>query len=145
MRLEDAWALGGRITGLDAALLRRIFRYGVTGLTISILYSLAVVLCVWLVPVLSPTWASVLAFVVIVPFSYQAHRGISFGDRASGRGQQNRFYITTTSSFLVAVGGMYVITEIFALSFYFGILWNWMVIPASNFCIYNLWVFSGRR
>lgn len=145
MRLELVWQSVDRIAGRHAPFVRRVMRYGVTGLAISIAYSLAVILCVWNFPRLGPTWASVLAFVAILPFSYLAHRGISFSDRRGGQHERRRFIITTTSSFLVAVGGMYVITEILGLSFYLGILWNWMIIPASNFCIYNLWVFSAHH
>jgi putative flippase GtrA len=122
-------------------MLKSAVRYGFTGLAISVAYSLLVVFLVKTVPSWGPTLASVGAFFLILPFSYMAHRGFSFADRARAHWQMSRFVVTNTSSFIVAVGGMYVITNVFGLSYLLGIAWNWLVIPASNFLIYNIWVF----
>jgi len=123
----------------------RIARYAIVGLTISVAYSLLVIALVHFIPPLGPTIASALAFVVILPFGYLSHNSVTFGDRLADRFQPARFAITTISSFLISVGGMYWITEVARQSYLLGIAWNWMVIPASNFLIYMFWVFRDAR
>jgi putative flippase GtrA len=119
----------------------RIMRYGFAGVAVSILYSLAIIACVQLFAPLSPTVASVIAYVVVVPLAYLAHGKFSFSDRPYDNFQPLRFAISTTSSFLIAIGGMYWITEIAGRSYLLGIAWNWLMIPAMNFLIYLFWVF----
>ena len=48
------------------------------------------------------------------------------------------------ASFVISVGGMFLITEVMWLSYLFGIAWNWISVPAMNFGIYMFWVFHGR-
>jgi hypothetical protein len=54
---------------------------------------------------------------------------------------------STTSSFIVAVGGVYGITEIASRNYLLGIAWNWLIIPTMDFLTYMFWVFreSGRK
>lgn len=127
-------------------LFARVLRYGVVGLGISIVYSLAVVLLVDHVHMRSATWASVLAFAVMLPFAYAAHRRVTFFDAARDTFQPARFAVTTTSSFLVSTVGMYGVTEVFGFSYLIGIALNWALVPAINFLIYFIWVFRvGKR
>ena len=129
------------------ALTERIMRYGVVGLAVSVAYSLAVVLVVQRFPTHNPTWASSIAFVVIQPIAYLAHRSIAFFDAVRDPFQPLRFAVTTSSTFLIAIGGMYVVTEIFGRSYLLGIALNWALIPVTNFLIYLFWVFrvAGRK
>jgi putative flippase GtrA len=127
------------------ALLRRIVRYGCVGAAISVIYSLAVIAAVNVLRPIGPTVASVLAFGIVQPLAWLAHRRISFGDRPYDTFQPLRFALTTTASFVVAVGGMYWITEIAGRSYLLGIAWNWLIIPAMNFGIYLVWVFRSRQ
>lgn len=128
-----------------ASLLPRILRYGGVGLAVSLIYSLAVIVAVHVLRPIGPTAASVLAFGIILPMSWLAHGRISFGDRPRDAFQPLRFALTTTASFVIAVGGMYWITAIAGRSYLLGIAWNWMVIPAMNFTIYMVWVFRSAR
>ncbi len=127
------------------ALLRRMIRYGCVGLGISVFYSLAVVACVRGLPSLSPTSASTLAFIITLPLSYLAHARVSFSDRPYDSFQPLRFAVSTGMSFTVAVGGMFVITDLLGHSYLWGIAWNWMIIPAMNFLTYMIWVFRERH
>lgn len=127
------------------ALLERAIRYGGVGVVISVLYSLCVIAIVQFLRPISPTMASVLAFVVVQPLAYLAHRKVSFSDRPYDRLQPLRFAFTTTTSFIIAVGGMYWITVIAGRSYLLGIAWNWLIIPAMNFLAYLLWVFRAAR
>jgi putative flippase GtrA len=127
------------------ALLRRILRYGGVGLAVSLIYSLAVIAAVHVLPPIGPTMASVLAFGIVLPISWLAHGRISFGDRPRDTFQALRFALTTTTSFVIAVGGMYWITEIAGRSYLLGIAWNWLIIPGMNFVAYMFWVFRNKR
>lgn len=126
-------------------LARRIVRYGCVGFGIALFYSLVVIICVRVVPSLSPTMASIAAFVMTLPLSYLAHGRVSFADRPFDSFQPMRFAVSNAMSFTVAVGGMYGITELAGQSYLVGIAWNWIIIPAMNFLTYMFWVFRIRR
>jgi putative flippase GtrA len=130
---------------LDPALLRRVLRYGFAGVAVSLFYSLAVIGCVSLFPSVGPTVASMIAFFMTLPVGYLAHGRISFSDRPYDALQPLRFVASTTVSFIIAVGGMYWITEIAGRSYLLGIAWNWLMIPAMNFLTYMFWVFRTAR
>jgi len=125
------------VTGLVG----RILRYGVVGLIVSVVYSLAVVLAVGWLPSHDPTLASGLTFVVVLPIAFLAHRYVSFFDAPRDAFQPLRFAITTCSTFLISVGGMYLVTEVLGRSYLLGIALNWALIPAINFLVYLFWVF----
>jgi len=127
------------------ALLRRIARYGCVGLGVSLFYSLAVIACVHFWPPIGPTLASVIAFIVTQPIAYLAHRNVTFFDGQRDSFQPLRFAVTTAASFVLAVGGMYWITEIAGREYLLGIAWTWLVIPAVNFVVYMLWVFRTTQ
>ena len=139
-----AAAAARRLRSLPA-LLERAIRYGGVGIAISALYSFAVIAAVQLLRPVSPTTASVLAFIAVTPVAYLAHARVSFSDRPYDRLQPLRFAFSTATSFVVAVGGMYWITEIAGRSYLLGIAWNWLIIPAINFLAYLFWVFRTAR
>ncbi len=149
MRPEADSATGNPLAALLArqtpAFLRRVLRYGCVGLAISLLYSLAVIACMQAWQPISPTLASVAAFVATLPAAYLAHRRVSFRDRRFDAYQPLRFAVSTAASFALAVGGMYWITAIAGRSYLLGIAWNWLIIPATNFLIYLFWVFRTAR
>jgi putative flippase GtrA len=124
---------------------RRMLRYGCVGIAISLLYSLAVIACMQAPQPMTPTMASVLAFIVTLPVGYLAHGRVTFSDRPYDTLQPLRFAISTGTSFIVAVGGMYWITEIAGRNYLLGIAWNWLIIPATNFLTYMFWVFRAAR
>jgi putative flippase GtrA len=125
--------------------LRRVLVYGCVGISVSLFYSLAVISFVWLLHPLSPTIASIVAFVITVPAAYLAHAKITFPDSPYDTFQPLRFVLTTATSFVVSIGGMYWITEIAHRSYLLGIAWTWLMIPAMNLSIYMLWVFRTAR
>ena len=127
------------------AFLRRIGRYGCVGVAVSLLYSLAVIACVRFWPSIGPTLASVIAFIVISPIAYFAHRNVTFFDSQRDAFQPLRFAVTTAASFVLAVGGMFWITQIAGQNYLLGIAWNWLTIPAVNFLVYLLWVFRATQ
>jgi len=112
---------------------------------VSLFYSLAVIACVHFWPPIRPTLASVIAFAVTLPTAYLAHRNISFFDSQRDGFQPLRFVVSTAAAFVLAVGGMYWITEIAGQNYLLGIAWNWLIIPAGNFVVYMLWVFRTTQ
>ena len=67
--------------GLNAipALVRRMMRYGGVGVAVSLIYSVPVIAAVRISPPIGPTMASILAFVIVLPMAWLAHRGIIIG------------------------------------------------------------------
>jgi putative flippase GtrA len=126
-----------------ARLLARVLRYGLVGLVISILYSILVIIAVTWLHVSNATEASALVFVAVQPIAYFAHRSITFFDAPRDPFQPWRFAVTTGSTFLIAIGGMYVVTDMLGRSYLVGIALNWALIPAGNFLIYLVWVFRS--
>jgi len=119
----------------------RVIRYGIVGVTVAALYSLAIVALVPVVRPFSPTVATVIAFCLTLPIGFWMHRRFSFADRAAQDGQALRFTLTNVASFVISVGGMYVVTEMLHLSYLYGIAWTWAAVPGINFGIYLFWVF----
>jgi putative flippase GtrA len=115
------------------------------GVGVSLFYSLAVIACVHWWPPLGPTLASAIAFIISLPVAYFAHRSISFFDSQRDAFQPLRFAVTAAASFILAVGGMYWITEVAGRNFLLGIAWNWLVIPGVNFVVFNLLVFRTAQ
>jgi putative flippase GtrA len=124
-------------------LFARVLRYGLVGLVISVLYSVLVILAITRLHMRNATEASALVFVTLQPIAYFAHRSITFFDAAHDPFQPWRFAVTTVSTFLVAIGGMYVMTDMLGHSYLVGIALNWALIPAGNFLIYLVWVFRS--
>ena len=133
------------VARLDRTFVRRVGRYGCVGVAVSVFYSLAVIACVRGLHPITPTEASVIAFVLTLPVSYLAHGRVTFADRPADKFQPLRFGLSTAMSFVVAVGGMYWITEIAGRSYLLGIAWNFLIIPGTNFLVYLLWVFRPIR
>ena len=136
-RRETHWRARDRWGPLWA----RVLRYGIMGTSVALVYSVTIVLLVDAFGIRNATLASVLAFVILQPLAYLAHRQVTFFDSSRDAMEPVRFSITTATSFLVTTFGMYVVTEILHWSYLFGIALNWLVIPAMNFLIYLIWVF----
>ena len=125
--------------------IQRVIRYGAIGIVVSVFYSVVIIALVMGPTRLNSTLASAIGFPVALPVGWLLHRTVSFGDRPYDRMQPLRFVISTTATFALAVGGMYVITEIGGREYWLGILWNWLTIPVMNFLFYLYWVFRDAH
>jgi putative flippase GtrA len=129
-------------------LIERILRYGVSGCAVAVLFSLGVVALVHLVPAVRPVGASMIAFCLVQPIGYAVHRTISYPDAGlepdTTANRRLRFVATNLGGFVIAVGGMAVVTEVFHESYLCGIVLNWVLIPGMNFVVYLYWVFRVR-
>ena len=142
---NDSTSWTTRLRGRAAPVLRRVVKYGCVGFAVSLFYSLAVIAFVWQWHSISPTMASILAFIVTLPVAYLAHANFSFADRSYDTFQPLRFALSTAATFIVSTGGMYWITEIAHRSYLLGIAWTWLMIPAMNLSIYLFWVFRSAQ
>jgi putative flippase GtrA len=126
-------------------LVERILRYGVSGCTVAVLFSLTVVALVRLLPATGAVGASAIAFCLIQPVGYAVHRMISYPDSSvqlhEKAASRLRFVITNLGGFVIAIGGMALVTDVFHQSYLWGIVLNWLLIPGLNFVIYLYWVF----
>jgi putative flippase GtrA len=123
----------------------RLLRYGGIGIGVSLLYSGLVAAAVDVLGIRSATMASTVAFLLALPVSLVAHRMVSFRDANADPRSSYRFAVIAVVSFVCAVGGMKLMTDIWKLHYVFGILVAWALVPAANFIINTLWVFPLPR
>jgi putative flippase GtrA len=123
----------------------RVVRYGVSGGSVAVVFSLAVVVLVRFAPAVGPVGASMIAFCLVQPIGYVIHRSISYPDAMGDKFDRRlRFVLTNGAGFVIATGGMAMVTGVFHESYLWGIVLNWALIPAANFMIYLCWVFNVR-
>lgn len=129
-------------------LIERILRYGISGCIVAALFSLAVVALVRLLPAIGPVGAGIIAFCLAQPIGYATHRMISYPDAGLEPDEtaksRVRFVVTNLVGFVIATGGMALMTGILHRSYLWGIALNWALIPGANFAIYLFWVFNVR-
>lgn len=123
----------------------RLLRYGSVGIAVALVYSGLVVAALDLFGFQSPTLASCIAFLIVLPISFYAHRGVSFYDAAPTKRQLRSFAAIAGASFIVAVGAMKLVTDVWKLHYEIGLLISWVVIPITNFAINSIWVFPLKR
>lgn len=125
----------------EIGLLWRLIRYGAVGATLAGLYSAIVLLGMRMFSSANPTLIAACAFLVTLLPSYIAHSYVSFNDRKSDAARPIRFAITYSASLFIAVGGMYLITEIVGGDYRVSVALNWLLVPLANFTVYLTWVF----
>lgn len=124
-------------------LTRQAVAYGVTGIAVSLLFSVVSAILIGVVGVTPASLGSALAFVLVLPISFLAQAQITFRHRRAGLAQFIRFGTLSISSFIISVGSMYVCVEILHFSFWLGIGVTWILIPAINFAANRFWVFRS--
>jgi len=136
------------MTNQDFHPVERIVRYGVSGILVSLIFSLSVIAFVHIFPRIGPVGASVVAFCVVQPIGYLIHRAFTFPDSylATARTgtSMGRFIFTNLGSVAIAAAGMAVVTNLLHKSYLWGIALNWVLIPCTNFLFYRFWVFEIR-
>lgn len=119
-------------------------RYAVAGVLISLGYTVTVIGLVEAIPSLSPSWASIVSFVLWTPVSYFSHRDFTFrADRSRSLHAALKFAVTFALRFVVAGVAVFVFTDYLHLHYLFGVLANWIVLPAISYAVMRFWVFEG--
>ncbi|MEL7138867.1 MAG: GtrA family protein [Pseudomonadota bacterium] len=120
----------------------RVVRFGIVGVAATLTHALGVIAFVELAG-LTPAWANPAAFLVAVPVSYFGHYFFTYAASSAHGETMLRFVAVSGSSFAVsqaivlgmeALGGPYELAvAIFVV-----------VVPATNFVLFNLLVFRRR-
>jgi putative flippase GtrA len=127
-------------------LLQRLVGFGVIGVIATLTYAIVVIALVESLA-LAPTVAAVLAFVVAMQVSYFGNVRWVFADRVASAEQAGliiRFVGVSGLSFMLNVGGMYILTEHVVLSYWWGLLFSFLAVPLVTFLAHNSWTFSGK-
>ena len=130
------------------AFTERILRYCLSGGIVALVFSVAVILAVNVLPRVGPVGASVIAFFVTLPVGYAVHCHVTYPDAAHEQNaavvRWRRFITANIGSFVVATVGMAFITQVLHASYLWGIALNWICVPTMNFVVYLWWVFRER-
>lgn len=127
-------------------LLQRLAGFGVVGVIATLTYAIAVIVLVESLA-LAPAVAAVLAFVVAMQVSYLGNVRWVFADRVTNSEQAGliiRFVGVSSLSFILNVGGMYILTELAELSYWWGVVFSVVAVPLVTFLAHNSWTFSGK-
>jgi putative flippase GtrA len=117
----------------------RLLRYLVVGSTVTGAYSILALLLRSLR--LDALVASGLAFLMIQPIAFLAHRRFTYPD--ARRHGWSRFAFLVCTGFLLTLAIMRMTIDA-GLPFWAGLVVGWIVIPAANYLVSALWVFRTR-
>jgi putative flippase GtrA len=118
----------------------RVFRYGVAGLSATVLYFSAVALLVELAGV-RPVPAAGVATVLVITASYVVNRGWVFGTDRSHASAFPRFLTASALSIVLNTGLMYLSVDVLGWWYAAGLVLATVVVPPTNFVINFLWCF----
>lgn len=124
-------------------LLWKLVRFGVVGGTSTLLYAALTWLCVEKAG-LRPTWAAGLAYLVLIPPNFIAHRYFTFDSQGNVRRESGRFAMVHILNLSLSVGGM-ALVEVMGVDYRFGIAFSAVMVPVIVFALMNLWVFRHQR
>jgi putative flippase GtrA len=130
-------------------LAERIVRYGVSGVAVSVVYTLLVIALVHKLPKFGPVGDAAIAFLLVQPVGLLLHGTITYPETSQARIHLpkigRRFVLTNSAGFNVTTSGMALITAVLHDSYLWGIALTWAIIPVMNFVIYLFWVFRPAR
>ena len=126
---------------LGRAQLLRLLRFGVVGLSSSLLYALLASLLLHFHAGL--LLAHCTAYALAIPFSYFAQRGFTFRSRHSHMVSFPRFVLTNAVSFLLSTGIVAAATAL-QLMAAVAIAAVVIIVPLLNYLCMNAWVFPDR-
>jgi len=126
------------------ALWAKLLRFGAVGALSSVFYGI----CTWLLvrgAALPPVAASVLGYLLAIPFSFFMQRRFAFRSGGRVRLQGPRFLAIHGLNLLASTAVMHVTTRILQLDYRLGIVATMLVIPLLSFVAMNAWVFRHAR
>jgi len=91
-----------------------------------------------------PLFASAIAFFVSLPISYTGHRMHTFASHDEVRSESRRFLMWAPVSFTIAILSMLVLTTVVGLPPIVGAFVATVVVPAFNFVLLSVKVFTRR-
>ena len=125
---------------VDGLLSAKLLRYGGVGGVVTVLYSGLTGLFAELLNA-PAIFASIGAFLLVLPVAYWGHREVSFRGNARGDRQLRRFVITMSAAFLVSSLSVLVLVNCLGAHYGFALLVTMIMVPMVNFFTLDQWVF----
>jgi putative flippase GtrA len=120
----------------------RLLRYAVAGVTVSIGYTLTVVLFVNVWHCLEPPQASAASFLLWTPLSYIAHRDFTFLFTGAEVPAIVKFVLAFVLRLAVSAYSVELAVQCGA-PYLVGVAANWVLLPLISYLIMDLWVFRA--
>jgi putative flippase GtrA len=127
--------------GNEPTSLSRLVRFGAAGLTATLFYLVLANVLVW-GGRLSPLTSSMVAYLISIVFSYLLQSRFTFGVQKDSVKQIARFAVTSLAGLFVCWGVTYVTFDIMCWSFFPGSMLICILLPAINYFLFQVWVFS---
>ena len=121
--------------------LEEMFRFGVVGVTATIVHVGMVVLLVEVLG-LAPIWANALGFLTALPVSYVGNFHWTFGAEGQHRRRIPRFAFTQTSGLAGSQAIMFLVVDVMGLHYGIALATAVAIVPASTYLMSRIWVFS---
>lgn len=129
---------------VNVALWKQLFRYGIVGCSVTIVYvaltSLIIETTAW-----SALKASITGFVLTIPFAYFAHRLVTFASTEAYVQQMVRFVITMIVAFIISSVSMLAIVHLYKAHYGYALLVTTVLVPSLNYFVLSAWVFKDSR
>jgi putative flippase GtrA len=118
-------------------------RYFVAGSIVSFGYTITVILLVDQLGWFSPSSGSLVSFVLWTPASFLSHRDFTFrADEGAGSTAALKFVIVFGLRFAASGLAVLLVTDYLHLHYLFGLLVNWILLPAISYFVMRFWVFQ---
>lgn len=107
----------------------------------SLIYALATVVYTECVGI-GATIASGLGYATAVPLAYLGHRRLTFNARGEAGRQFVRFIVTHGVGFLLAIGVVWILTDVFEYPIWMGVSGAILAVPSVSYLVMDRWVFA---
>jgi putative flippase GtrA len=122
------------------SVLGKFLRFGAVGAANSLIYAVSTAGLISLAGV-SPSFASALGYLSVLPFAYLVHKSFTFRSQASHRVELWRFLITFVAGLLLSVVLMELLVVYLKLPFLAGIAAAVLSVPVLTLLVLDKWVF----
>lgn len=126
---------------LGFALITKLARFGVVGITATAVHAVIVVVLVEFIAVDSKV-ATAIAFLMAFFVSYLGGKKWVFVNSGTERYLLFRFLSVSCISFLLSLLGMYWVVDILYVSYLWGVFISCVLVPLVTFYMHNNWTFS---
>jgi len=122
----------------------RALRYILVGGSLTLAYTLATALLIQTGVCGTPTLASAVASLGLIPFSYGAHRTWTYPDSraAASRGSEVLRFLQVYAFTFMANVGLMALSGALGLPYWVALVTGWVVIPVMNFILNGVLVFK---
>lgn len=119
-------------------------RYLVSGVAVSIGYTVTIVALVSWMGWVGPETANVISLILWTIVSYFVHRDFTFRYEGEYGDSLLRFLFVFALKLIASLFVIMVITKYRGASYFIGVLVNWLVLPMVSYVALKIWVFQRR-